>query len=102
MSTMRGDGLAVADDDGVEEGRDGLRVRGRGPAREHEGIGLRAVGRCGGGCPEVEHQEDVGEGELELQREAHGVEVAQGAGGLQRDQREERSRRAASMSVHGA
>ncbi len=38
--------------------------------------------------PEVEHREDVGEGELELQREAHHVEIATAAVRLELSERQ--------------
>ena len=85
---LRGLLLAVADDEGVDEGGQRLGVGGRGAAGDHQRIGLAAIGRAERHAAEVEHAEDVGIGQLELQGEAHHVEVAERARALQRHQRQ--------------
>jgi hypothetical protein len=80
-------GLAVADQEHVDERRDGLRVCGHGAARDDQRVGLPALVRPARDATQVQHLQDVGVGELELQREAHDVEVAQRPPRLEREQR---------------
>jgi hypothetical protein len=82
-SDLRASRLAVADDERVEERRDGLGVRRRGAAAEHEGPLFAALARFEAGlcaqrdAAEIEEIEAVGVRELELEREAEHVEIAQ-------------------------
>ncbi len=64
--------------------RHGFGVGGHGPARDDQRIVVAAVLAAERDAAEVEHREDVGVGELVLQREADDVEVAERARRLER------------------
>ena len=80
--------LAFADQDSVEERRQRLRVHRPWASPDHERIARPAIGRAHRHSREVEHVEDVGVGQLIGQRDANGVELAQGRARLQREQRQ--------------
>ncbi len=68
--------FGIADDGAIDKIGQRLRVEGAGPADDHQWIietALRAAPRNAG---QVEHVENVGVGELVLQREADNIEIA--------------------------
>ena len=69
--------LALAQLDDVEEIRDRLRVAGTGAACHDERPALVAVLRIERDARQLQHGEDVGVGQLILEREAHGIEVGE-------------------------
>ena len=69
--------LALAQLDDVEEIRDRLRVAGTGTACHDERPALVAVLRIERDTRQLQHGEDVGVGQLILEREAHGIEVGE-------------------------
>ncbi len=80
--------LRLADEEGVEERRQRLRVgRGR-AAGDDQRIAVGPVGGAQRHAAQVEQGQDVGEGELELQREADDVEVAERRLRLERAERQ--------------
>ena len=79
--------LPVADDDGVEEGGDGLRIHGAGAARHDEGAAFLPVPAQKGDVRELHHGQDVAVAHLVQQGKAHDVEALEGAPGLQGEQR---------------
>src|SRR5690606_12351960 len=76
--------LAVADHYAVEERRDRLGVGRVRSAGDDERIALAAIRRAERDAPEVEHGEDVRVRQLELEREADDVEVAERPARLER------------------
>jgi hypothetical protein len=78
--------LAVADDEEVHEGGEGLRVEDGRPPREGQGVLLPPVLGPQGHAGEVDDVEDVGEGQLALQREADAVEGGEGVLALQAEE----------------
>jgi hypothetical protein len=78
VAQLHHDLFAVAHYEGVDEGRDGLRVHRAEAARDHDRVVLAAVLRPKGHPGEVDHREHVGVGQLVLQREADQVERAGG------------------------
>jgi hypothetical protein len=89
--------LAVADHDGVEERREGSGCVAVGPPAITSGSSSPRSARAGDAA-EVEHEEDVGVGELELEREAHHVEVAERARALSSETRGSAAR--AELGLH--
>ena len=57
-------------------------------ARDDEGMGQRSRFGANRDAAQLKHREDVGEGHLELEREAHHIEVGERTGRLERHQRE--------------
>ena len=80
--------FAVADDDRVEKRGNGLGMRGRGASGDDERIVLAAGVRAKGNAAQIEHGEDVRVGELELEREAHHVELGELPSALERHERQ--------------
>ena len=89
--------LALAQHEGVDEGRERLRVEGGAAARDHDGVVLAAVARARGDARQVEHVEHVRVGQLVLQGEAEDVEFAQG---VARFEAPEGRARAAHLRLH--
>ena len=79
--------LALADQDGVEERREGLGIVDGGAARYDQGIVLAAIGGVEGDAGEVHRLEIVRAGHLMRHMEAHDVEGRQGGSALEREQR---------------
>ena len=79
-------GLGLADEEGVEEGGDGLGVGRVRSSSQDQGVALPSVGGATRQAAEVEHRQDVGVAQLGLQREAHDVEVREGPGVLEGDE----------------
>jgi len=79
--------LAVPDEEGVEEGGDRRGVQRADAARDDQRVPLAPVLRQQGDPRKIQHQEDVGVGELVAEREPHHVEVAGGAPRLERGER---------------
>ena len=82
--------LALADEDGVDEGREGLGVVDRRAAREHERVVLAAVGGTQGDARQIEGLEHVGDGHLVRDVEPHRVEGGDRRRPLERQQRHAR------------
>ena len=79
--------LAVADEEGVDEGRERLRRQSAGPSREYQRAVLAAPLRTERNPREVEYRQYVRVRELVLKREADGVEIAQAALAFERPYR---------------
>ena len=78
-ATMRGEAaLGLAHEEGVEERRERQRVGRARAAAEHDRVALAALARVQRHSGQVEHLEDVGVGQLVLQREAPERRVAHG------------------------
>ncbi|OPY06515.1 MAG: hypothetical protein A4E67_01433 [Syntrophaceae bacterium PtaB.Bin038] len=71
---LRDDLLALADDEGVEEGGHGQRVERAGSPGDHDGVAVAPVLRAQGHAPEVEQGQDVRVGKLVLQGDADEIE----------------------------
>ena len=95
--------LAVAQHDGVEEGREGLGIERAGTAGDHQRVVGTALGALRSGMSaQLEHGQQVGVGELVLQAEADDVEVAQGQVALERDERQSVRSQQRFQSTQGA
>ena len=79
--------LAVADHKGVDEGCQGLGVKGAGAARHHDGVLFGPVLPTDGHPAQVQHLQDVGIAHFVLQGEADNVKFVQRRPAFQRKQR---------------
>jgi len=89
LETQRGQQLlALADEEGVDEGGQGLGVGRHRAPRQHERVARVAVRGTQGQATDVEDAQHRGEVELVLQGEADDVEVAQPRRGLEGQERQ--------------
>ena len=94
--------FAVADDEGVDEVGQRLRVERAVPAGDDERDGRTAVLATDGDAGEVDAVQEVRVDELGGEVEGEHVERVTGAVGLDREQRDPFARSSASRSTHGA
>ncbi len=80
--------FALAEDEGIDEGRERLGVEGAAAAGDDERVIVGALVGPDGDAGEVEHVEDVGVGHLVLEREAEDVELADAMAGLEAPERD--------------
>ena len=78
----------IADQKGIHEGRQRLRIGGAGAAGQYQRIPRTALGLTHREARQVQHRQDIRVGELGLQREADDVELPGGSPALEGEERD--------------